>query len=47
MREYRSQYVIELISDRRKKGEERSKKIDKRRRKRMENKYQYKGRIVQ
>jgi len=28
--------VIELISDRRKKGEERRKKIDKKRRKRME-----------
>jgi hypothetical protein len=39
--------VIELISDRRKKGEERRKKIDKRRRKRMENKYQCKGRILQ
>jgi hypothetical protein len=47
MRGYRSQQVIELISDRRKKGKERRKKIDKRRRKRMENKYQCKGRILQ
>jgi len=47
MRGYRSQYVIELISDRRKKGEERRKKKDKRRRKRMENKYQCKRRILQ
>jgi len=39
--------VIGLISDRRKKREERRKKIDKRRRKRMENKYQCKGRRVQ
>jgi hypothetical protein len=39
--------VIGLLSDRRKKGEERGKKIDKRRRKRMKNKYQCKGRILQ
>jgi hypothetical protein len=39
--------VIELISDRRKKGEERRKKIDKRKRKRMGNKYQCKRRILQ
>jgi hypothetical protein len=39
--------VIGLISDRRKKGEERRKKIDKTGRERMENKYQCKGRILQ
>jgi hypothetical protein len=39
--------VTGLISDRRKKREEGRKKIDKTGRKRMENKYQCKGRILQ